>query len=68
MNTYTLACDNGYAQTARGMVFVEIDLDGVLCSKRCPHYRTSDGFTDYAAIRNYFGELGYNVGQIYAVK
>lgn len=50
------------------MIFVEIELDGVLCSKKCPNYRTSEGFTDYAAIRDYFRELGYNVEQICSVR
>lgn len=43
---------------------VEIELDGVLCAKRCPRYYQDDGFVDRQAIRSYFTELGYQVGQV----
>lgn len=46
------------------MFYVEIELDGVLCAKRCPRYYQDDGFVDRQAIRSYFTELGYQVGQV----
>lgn len=50
------------------MIYVEIELDGTLCQKKCSHYKTSEGFTDYNAIRNYFSDLGYTVGKIHSVR
>jgi len=46
------------------MLYVEIELNGTLCAKRCPVFKTADGFVDTAAIRHYFGELGYQVGTL----
>lgn len=45
-----------------GFVHVEIELDGVVCAKRCPAFKTPEGFQDHAAIREYFVDLGYSVG------
>lgn len=50
------------------MFYVEIELDGVLCAKRCPRYKTPEGFSDHGAIRQYFAELGYKVGRIDAIR
>lgn len=46
------------------MMYVEIQLDGVLCPKRCERYVDSEGFYDYGKIRSYFQSLGYTVGSI----
>ena len=46
------------------MIYVEVELDGVLCSKRCPKAVDGRGLTDYQAIRSYFEGLGYTVGSI----
>ncbi|EMM7676189.1 hypothetical protein RIM32_004897 [Pseudomonas aeruginosa] len=46
------------------MIYVEIELDGVLCSKRCPKALDERGLTDYQAVRAYFEDLGYAVGSI----
>ena len=46
------------------METVEIELDGVLAAKKCPKFRTPEGFVDYSAIREHFAELGYRVGNI----
>jgi hypothetical protein len=45
------------------MQYVEIQLDGVIAVKRCPILNRPDGFPDYGAIRAYFSDLGYTVGQ-----
>ena len=45
------------------MFYVEIELDGVITPKRCPQFKTKDGFVDYSRIRDHFAELGYKVGQ-----
>ena len=50
------------------MFYVEIELDGVLCAKRCPRYKTPEGFSDHVAIRQHFTDLGYKVGRIDAVR
>lgn len=63
---YNKPSAKGYLEV--GVVYVEIELDGTLCPKRCPHYKTPEGFTDYNAIRNHFGELGYSVGKIHSVR
>lgn len=46
------------------MIYVEIELDGVLCAKRCPKAVDSRGLIDYQAIRTYFEGMGYTVGTI----
>ena len=46
------------------MIYVEIELDGVTCAKRCPNFRTDDGRPDFDAIREYFGSMGYSVGDV----
>lgn len=44
-------------------VYVEIELDGLITTKRCPDFRTPEGLVDESHIRRYFEELGYRVGQ-----
>lgn len=44
------------------MDYVEIELDGVIATKRCPRFRTATLDVDLKAIRAYFSELGYMVG------
>lgn len=46
------------------MIYVEIELDGALCSKRCPKAVDSRGLIDYQTIRTYFESMGYTVGTI----
>ncbi|QQG33781.1 hypothetical protein ZPAH1_orf00019 [Aeromonas phage ZPAH1] len=46
------------------MIYVEIELNGVVCPKRCERYVDSNGFYDYNKIREYFTSLGYVVGSI----
>jgi hypothetical protein len=44
------------------MIMVEVELDGVICSKRVP----AEIFTlanNRESVRRYFSELGYKVGQ-----
>lgn len=46
------------------MEYIEIELDCLMTAKRCPKFRTEEGFVDYQAIRNYFKAFGYCVGSI----
>lgn len=45
------------------MMYVEVELDGVRCPKRCPIFKNERGY-DYNQIHNYFTNLGYSVGYI----
>lgn len=46
------------------MIYVEIELDGVVTAKRCPKVLDINGLIDYQSIRNYFQEMGYKTGHI----
>ena len=48
--------------------YVEIELNGVVCPKRCPRYTTPEGFSDPNQIREHFSDLGYTVGRIFSVR
>ncbi len=46
------------------MIYVEIELDGVVTAKRCPRQTDEHGLISFQAIRDYFSNLGYRVGTI----
>jgi hypothetical protein len=49
-------------------MLVEIELNGVLTVKRLDRNRDEDGGVDRDAIRQHFIDLGYTVGQIFAIR
>lgn len=45
-------------------IYLSIELNGAIVPKRCEHFRTPEGFTDYGAIRRHFENQGFSVGSI----